>query len=324
MSCSLIWRVFVPKRNIAASVRARLLNYSRASKQDFSYILLRFCLERLLYRLTLSNYADRFLLKGALLFELWFDIPHRATRDADLLGYGAANLTELEHIFKEICAIQPEVEDGVIYDTDSLSTTELRQRANYPGVRVTFNAKLDGAVSKLQVDIGFGDAVVPAPSWTMYPALLEGLTAPRIRTYSRYTVIAEKFQTLCFHGIANSRMKDYYDLWFLGHNTELAGELLCQAMQATFQRRETNFPAGIPVGLTEKFSRNEQKQVQWNAFVRRNALAELSLFEVTNFLADFLLPVARAAQEDSVFTKTWSAKGYWQAGQPVAAGEVHV
>ena len=221
--------------NVAASVRAKLLIHARNLKQDFNFVLTRYAIERLLYRIGISMHADQFLLKGALLFDLWFDIPHRPTRDADFLGFGASNLPHIEGVFREISAI--EASDGMVFQPDTVRAAEIRKDANYAGVRVTLLGLLDNARCQVQVDIGFGDAVTPAPEDAKYPVILPGFDAPRLRVYPRYTVVAEKVEALTFLGIANSRMKDYFDLWILAQRTEFNGNILCQAIRATFNRR---------------------------------------------------------------------------------------
>jgi len=193
------------ERNVAASVRARLLNRAKETRQDPNLVLTRYAIERLLYRLSISPHADQFLLKGALLFDLWFDIPHRPTRDADFLGFGSAELPVIEHMFKDICSI--ERSDGVVFQSSSVHATEIRKDANYTGVRVTLIGKIDSARSQIQIDIGFGDVVIPGAEQVEYPVMLQEFEAPKLRAYPRYTVVAEKFEALASLGIANSRMK---------------------------------------------------------------------------------------------------------------------
>lgn len=295
--------------NIAASVRARLLNLARESRQDFNLVLTRFCLERLLYRISISKYADQFLLKGAMLFDLWFDIPHRPTRDVDFLGFGSSELSDIENTFRDICRI--EIPDGATFQPDSVEAVKIRNEANYPGVRVTLYATIDGARSHIQADIGFGDAVLPDPEFAPYPVILDGFEAPKLRVYPHYTVVAEKFETLSSLGIANSRMKDYFDLWVIAHRSKFDGDLLQQSIRATFSRRKTTLPDESPVGLTETFAHDDQKQKQWKAFLGKNGLEPVPLEEVVSFLAGFLMPVARAAYNDDPFTYHWPAGGPW-------------
>ncbi|MCP5207937.1 MAG: nucleotidyl transferase AbiEii/AbiGii toxin family protein [Hahellaceae bacterium] len=248
-------------RNLAASVRAKLLNRARDSKQDFNLVLTRFALERLLYRMSISSHHNAFLLKGALLFDLWFDIPYRPTRDADFLSFGSAELPHLQSVFKEICEIA--VDDGILFQSDTVSAAEIRKDSNYAGVRVTLLGVLDGARCHVQVDIGFGDAVTPSPESVEYPVILPDFEAPKLRVYPRYTVVAEKFHALVTLGIANNRMKDYFDLWVLSEHAEFDGQTLRQAMEATFERRKTPIPEQIPFGLPAGFTEDTQKQTHY-------------------------------------------------------------
>lgn len=303
------------QRNIAASVRARLLNRARETRQDFNLVLTRYALERLLYRLSVSPHADQFLLKGALLFDLWFDIPHRPTRDADFLGLGPAELPHLEGVFKEICAI--DTGDGVTLRPDTVQATEIRKEANYAGVRVTLLGLIDGARCPIQVDIGFGDAVTPGPEDVQYPVMLPEFDAPKLRVYPRYTVVAEKLEAMVSLGIANSRMKDYFDLWILSRYTDFNGDTLRRAIRATFDRRKTA-PAGeSPFGLSDAFAQDAQKQTQWQAFLGKNKIEALALNEIIAALVAFMLPVIKAANANAVFSARWQAGGPWS---PADAG----
>ncbi len=299
------------QRNVAASVRTRLLSRARESKQDFSLVLTRYAIERLLYRISVSNHADQFLLKGALLFDLWFDIPHRPTRDADFLGFGSAELPHIEGVFREICAI--ETHDGVAFQPDTVRAAEIRKDANYAGVRVMLLGVIDGARCQIQIDIGFGDAVTPGPDDVEYPVMLAEFAAPKLRVYPRYTVVAEKFEALSKLGIANSRMKDYFDLWVLARHTDFAGDILRQAVQATFERRKTVLTGQPPFGLTDAFAQDAQKQMQWQAFLKKNRLEALALTDVIAALATFMLPVIEAASANTALTARWQAGGPWSS-----------
>ncbi|MBF0108701.1 MAG: nucleotidyl transferase AbiEii/AbiGii toxin family protein [Magnetococcales bacterium] len=300
--------------NVAASIRARLLNHARGAKQDFNFVLTRYAIERLLYRISISRHSAQFLLKGALLFDLWFDIPLRPTRDADLLGFGPSDLPEMEAVFREICTI--EISDGMAFQPDTVRAAEIRKDANYAGVRVTLLGLLENARCQIQVDIGFGDAVTPAPENVEYPVILSGFGAPRLRAYPRYTVVAEKAEALTSLGIANSRMKDFFDLWVLARHTEFDGEILRQAIRATFDRRGTVLSAQPPFGLTQVFAQDQQKQLQWKAFLRRNGLEDMPFDDVVSSLADFLMPVIQAATAGDVFSSQWEPGGPWSPPPP--------
>jgi hypothetical protein len=274
------------KVNLGASVRARLLNRAKAKKTEFGLLLTRFALERLLYRLSISRHREQFLLKGALLFDLWFDVPHRPTRDADFLAFGSPDLSVMAAIFREICALV--VEDGIVFDPTSVKAQEIRKEANYAGIRITLVGSLDGARCPLQADIGFGDAVTPAPEETDYPVLLNDLPAPRLRVYPRYTVIAEKLHAVASLGIANSRMKDFFDLWVLTQHSKLDATILRRAISATFARRGTALPTNTPIGLSDEFATDDAKQIQWRAFIGRNELTAPELQVIVQHLRQFL------------------------------------
>lgn len=281
-------------RNIGASVRARLLNLSKANGQSFDLVLTRFALERLLFRLSQSPHADRFVLKGAMLMMSWFDDPHRGTRDLDLLGFGDPSEDAMLATFRDI--LSQEVEDGVVFDPDTLRVDRIREELDYGGLRLRAIASVGGARINLTIDIGFGDALEPGAEVVDYPVMLD-LPAPRLRAYARETVIAEKFQAMVALGRANSRMKDFYDIWVLSRSFTFDDDRLAQAIAATFARRETAIPTVLPDALTPAFAADEQKQRQWRAFIEDVSAAPGPLSLVAEDLADFLMPHVRRASE---------------------------
>jgi predicted nucleotidyltransferase component of viral defense system len=265
-------------KNIGASVRARLLNRALADKVDFNLLLTRYALERLLYRLSVSAWSNEFLLKGALLFDLWFDQPQRPTRDIDLLGFGPAGLEHLTTVFQEICGQAGA--DGIEFDPASVRAAEIRKDANYEGLRITLLGTLDGAGCAIQVDVGYGDAVTPAADSVLFPVVLEDMPRPTLRAYPVYTVVAEKYQAIVNLGIANTRMKDYFDLWILARHATIDRTILNQAIQATFERRGTPIPTDMLLGLSAVFAADPAKQQQWKAFLSKNKLKAPELLEV--------------------------------------------
>lgn len=295
--------------NIGASVRDRLLAKARTEKLDFNLLLTRYTLERILYRLSISQQRDQFLLKGALLFDLWFDVPHRPTRDADLLGFGSAEIPLLEETFREICRI--DVSDGMVFLPDTVKGAEIRKEANYAGVRITLMGMLDSARCPVQIDVGYGDAVVPGPDDVRYPTLLTDMPEPQLRAYPRYTVVAEKLEALASLGMLNSRLKDYFDLWILVRQSDFEGQLLTLAVAATFDRRGTEVPQGVPMGLSDEFIEDDQKQKQWQAFLRKNALVAMPLAAIVNDLRRFLLPVLASASGAETLDQGWQAGDRW-------------
>jgi predicted nucleotidyltransferase component of viral defense system len=301
------------QRNIAASVRQRLLNASRARREDFQVTLTRYALERLLYRLSKSAHRDQFVIKGAMLFSVWNEVPHRPTRDLDLLSFGTSDISRLEGVFRDI--VNTEVEpDGLEFFAESVRGGRIKEDQEYEGVRLSIQARLEQARLSLQIDIGFGDAVTPAPEEIEYPTLLADSPAPRLRAYSRYSVVAEKFQAMVMLGMANTRMKDFFDIWTLARSFDFDGHVLCQAMKMTFERRETEVPSTAPLALTPEFYEDQTKQSQWNAFLKRSQLATQStttLDEVAAVLRDFLLPPASALIEGKSFDAHWTHAEGW-------------
>lgn len=273
-------------KNTAASIRARLLNKAKRDALDFQFVLTKYALERFLYRLSISPKKDHFLLKGALLFDLWYDVPLRPTRDIDLLGFGTSEIPYLIECFQSICAM--DVDDGIVFDDKSVKASEIRKDANYSGIRLTLTGLVDGARCPVQIDIGFGDPVTPAPESAVYPTMFEDMAAPQLHVYPTYTVIAEKLEAIISLGMANSRMKDYFDLWVILRNAMHDSMILATALSATTHRRGTTIPQNIPIGLTERFGTDQQKVAQWNAFVNRNKLTAESLPETVKYISNKL------------------------------------
>ncbi|MEO6750808.1 MAG: nucleotidyl transferase AbiEii/AbiGii toxin family protein [Opitutus sp.] len=280
-------------KNIAASVKARLQNVAGKRGEDFNLLLLRYGIERLLFRLSQSSYADRFLLKGAMLFVVWDETTHRPTRDLDLLGFGPGEKADLTRVFQEVVAI-PVVDDGIVFDPKSVQADEIREDNAYGGVRVRLMGKLGTAEIPVQIDVGIGDAVTPAPETATFPALLD-FPAPRVRMYPIYTVVAEKFEAMVKLGIANTRMKDFHDVWFLAHRFEFDGPTLRKAIEATFARRQTKLSQS-PEAFTDAFANDPTKQAQWAAFLRRNGLSGITdqFSEVVAVIRKFIEPVLRS------------------------------
>jgi len=303
-------------KNTAASVRNRLLKLARQRGEDFQLILTRYGLERLLYRLGQSEYRDRFILKGAMLFALWDDQAHRPTRDVDFLGFGDSGEEIIQDVFRTLCNA-PVDDDGLVFRADSVRVEPIRDVTEYGGIRVTLVAELAGARIPIQADIGFGDAVTPEPVHVVYPTLL-GHPAPYLRAYPRETVIAEKYQALVNLGMANSRMKDFYDLWVMAHRFDFDGAMLSEAVNNTFSRRETPLPEQTPSGLSAEFYGDDQKNRQWDAFLRKGMLLStstpLSLEEACQLLELFLMPPTTALKNGCAFTEQWRPGGPWKAG----------
>lgn len=280
-------------RNVGASVRQRLLNLAHARGQPMELLLTRYALERLLHRLSLSPHRERFVLKGAMLLATWFDEPHRATRDVDLLGFGDAAEDALLRTFREIMAV--ELDDGVTFDLKGLRIEAIREEVEYGGSRLRTTAALAGARIPIAVDIGFGDAVEPGVEDIDLPVLLD-MPSPHLRAYPPETVIAEKFHAMVVLGRANSRMKDYFDVWMLTGAFEIDPERLRRAVVATFARRNTSIPAEVPDGLSDSFAADPGKQRQWDAFARNLSGAAPRLAAIVSDLRERLLPTESSSR----------------------------
>ena len=283
-----------PPRDMAASVRGRLQNLSQKKDCPFDLLLTHYAIERLLYRLSESDHADRFVLKGGMLLMTWFGNPVRVTRDLDLLGYGDLNPEEVKKIFEDI--LGRDYPDGVRFDHENIRIARIRQANEHGGARMRATAFIGTARIAVNVDIGMGDAAVPEPRWRDYPVLLDNLPAPRLRCYAPETVIAEKFHAIVELGTGNSRLKDFYDLWVLDELFEFDRSLLAKAVSATFARRRTPIPDEVPRGLSDAFAQDPVKQAEWNEFRRTLSPDPGPLAGVIEMVRAFAMPVADAAR----------------------------
>jgi len=300
-----------PTTNLAHSVRQRLLNEAKRTGRLYNELEQYFSMERFLYRLSRSPHADKFVLKGALLFTAWRVDRFRPTRDIDLLGQLSNAEDAVAQVFRDVCG-QAVPDDGLLFDPASIATTHITEDADYEGVRVTLKGTLGTSRISIQIDIGFSDVVVPSPEETEYPTILS-FPAPRLKVYSRETVIAEKLQAMVSLGEGNSRMKDFADLWFLSHHFDFDGQVLARAISETFLNRRTQLQAE-PTALTPAFALIDAKQAQWNAFLRQSSPEGIpaSLAEAIDQTASFLLPVLEALATGRSFSQAWDAPGPWQ------------
>lgn len=296
--------------NIVASVRQKLLNIIRETGDDPNYIWTRFAMERLIYRISVSEYSANLILKGALLFLLWRNQTYRPTLDADFSGLIDDSIEITTKIFRRICHIKVEP-DGLIFDSGTVTAIPIRQDLEYHGQRVTLSAFLGKARIPLQIDIGFGDVITPKAKRSSFPTLLD-FPPPRILTCPKETVIAEKLQAMIMLGIANSRMKDFYDIFVLEKDFAFLGNTLVQAIKATFNRRKTEIPTDIPLALSEEFAHDRVKTAQWNAFLQKNGLTDVPEFpEILAKLRNFLMPILRAAADIQIKLGKWNPGGPW-------------
>ena len=280
---------------LARSVQVRLARHAKTIGVDPNLVLTRYAVERFLYRLSRSPYAERFVLKGALLLLVWLGEALRPTRDADLLGFGDLSEASLAEIFRDVCGVQVDA-DGMTYLSDTVRVEPIRAEDDYGGQRVTLQARMGAARLSVQVDIGIGDVVTPAPEWLEYPSLLD-LPRPRLRAYPRETVIAEKLHAMEYLGLRNSRMKDYFDIYALLREGKTDVTWLAGAIAATFARRQTALPERMPQGLSDEFAGDTAKQTQWKQFLAKNRLEAPALGQIVSDIRDLIAEPLRLARQ---------------------------
>ena len=301
------------KKNVVASVLARLRNVAREGGHSFNDVLQSYVIERFLARLTQLPEADTVLLKGALMLRVWGVPRARPTMDIDVLRRGAADRDALAAIVRK-CASMIDESDGVTFDADDMSIDTIHEAGGYIGTRIRVPARLENVRQVVQIDFGVGDAVYPSPVVIEYPVLLGG--APlKLRAYPVQAVIAEKFQAIVHLDLSNSRMKDFYDIWIVSRTLQFGGQELSKSIQSTFERRETPIPTTPPAALTERFFDDPTHIRQWDAFVTR--IDELSLKEklptVIRAITDFVMPPTIAAAQRKPLQLRWTPKGGWSS-----------
>lgn len=297
-------------RNMPASVHARLLSRSRESGRPFQEMLEYYAMERFLCRLAASQYARRFILKGGLMLPIWRAAISRPTRDIDLLGHSGNEVEAIVAVIQDLCG-QPVDDDGLVFDPASCRGEMINPEKEYTGVRVRFTAYLDRARIPMQVDVGFGDVVVPRAVEVEYPTML-GHTAPRILVYTRESVIAEKLEAMVKRGEGNSRTKDFLDIWLLSRQYEFLGETLGLAVQMTFRNRGTPIRSD-PVCLTQTFAEDGGRQEAWRALLETSRIPDVPdvFAEIVQGIATFASPVLETAGASQPFTDVWAPPGPW-------------
>lgn len=297
-------------KDIAASVRQRLLNVAKASGRPVQEVLQYYAMERLLYRLAQSPYANHFVLKGALMFPAWRAPASRPTKDIDLLGHIENSTSVLAAAIRDVCGQAVEA-DGLVFDPASVAAVVIKEDADYEGVRVTFRGWLENVRIAMQIDVGFGDVMYPGPEVTDYPTIL-GHSAPRLRGYARETAVAEKFEAMVKLGLLNSRMKDFYDIWLLSRQFDFDGTKLVSAIEKTFACRGTTV-IPQPTAFSPEFATDPTKMMQWQAFVRKSRLSDApaELAAVIDAVAVFLATPAAAASSGRFLGQIWRAPGPW-------------
>lgn len=295
-------------KNVAASVRQRLLNRARADKRPFNELLQYYAMERFLYRLSLSKHAERFILKGALMLSAWGSPEIRPTMDIDMLGRTENDVPGIVAQIQDVLAVDVEP-DGLIFDANAIKAERITEDADYEGIRTRFRGELDAARITMQIDIGFGDVLYPGPEESDLPTILDS-PAPRLLCYSRESTIAEKFEAMVKLGVLNSRMKDFYDIWLLSRQFDFDGDDLTESLRLTFERRETRLTDDIEA-FKESFI--DEKQVQWAAFRKRleQDYIPTSFRDIVLSVEKFLAPISRAVVAKSPRSKKWVAPGPW-------------
>ncbi len=297
-------------KDLAASVHARLANRAREMARPFQELLEYYGMERFLYRLSRSAHGKHFVLKGALMLRVWDAPIARPTRDIDLLGRLNNAPDNLARVVREVCDVDV-ADDGLVFKSSTVEAVRIKEDADYEGVRIRLQGLLGKARVPMQIDVGFGDVVVPAPADISYPTLLD-FPAPKLKGYPRESVVAEKFEAMVKLGSLNSRMKDFYDVWLMSRRFDFDGVSLAAAVKATFEHRKTPLEPQ-PIALTPEFSESTAPAGLWTAFVRRGRFTAVPdrFAEVVSALADFLSPVARSARAGETFHKAWKPSGPW-------------
>ena len=300
------------RRNVGASIRARLMNRSRETSEDFQFLLERYTRERFLYRLGESQHRERYVLKGAMLLALWDEAVYRPTRDLDFTGYGSSLANDVRSAIRDICET-PVADDGIVFDSGDIVIEPSRDHEEYDGLRALFWAKISSARIRMRIDIGFGNAIQPPPTDAHYPTLLDA-PHPQIRVYPREAVVAEKLHAMVVIGERNSRYKDFYDLHALAQHFAFEGDNLVRAIGATFEKRRTTISQTLPVALTPQFYDDDNRAEQWRTYLERNELPGTSsdFGIVGERLLSFLGEPWDAMARGSRFTGSWSAGGPWQ------------
>lgn len=285
-------------KNIAHSMKARLLNLSDHDNKRYQQLLVRYMQERFLYRLSISRFSNNFILKGGALLYAYDEFLPRPTLDVDFMGIRISNDKEaIINAFKEIVGCDNSAEDGIRFMPESVSASDIAVERKYPGVRITVIAFLDTVRKELTFDIGFGDVIIPNPVSMEYPTIIDDMESPKLNAYSLETVVAEKFQTMVEKSVFNSRMKDFYDLYRIITVHKFDDEILLTAIKATFENRHTDFSNGRIV-FTHEFATDETLEKRWKAFCNKTKIENpLSFQETMKIITDFIKPYWEKLQQ---------------------------
>lgn len=277
-------------KDYGKSIRTKLLNVAKKEDVFYQTILTRYFQERLLYRVSQTKYRNNFYLKGGALMYAYEQFAARPTLDIDFLGKNISNEgPAIVAAFKEICSV-PYDEDGVVFDTNNITSQNITEFKDYHGIRLSIPVKMDTIAQVMTMDIGFGDVITPQPVELDYPVLLDYLPGVNIMAYSLETVIAEKMHAIVDLADQSSRMKDYYDLYNILSKEQYDSVTLQEAVERTFANRHTSYDANN-LFFNKDFSNNQQMQVRWQAFMRKITKSdEMSFSDIVSFLQEKLRP----------------------------------
>ena len=299
-------------KNMQASIWGRLQNKAKETNRPFSEVLQYYGMERFLYRFSLSGYADRFILKGALMFTVWEVPERRTTLDMDFSAKYDNKVTSIEKVVKEICKVQV-IPDGLLFDPKTVKGQRIKEAADYEGVRVKFRGFLKRARIPMQLDVAFGDIIYPRSKTIDYPVILD-LPKPRLKGYPAESVISEKLEAMVKLGLLNSRMKDFYDLWLMMRRFDFDGSRLAEALKRTFNHRKTPPPQDEALFAEEIYNEESDRQTLWRAFLKKGDIkhAPGKLCITAEKIEKFLIKPLNAARKNQEFNKEWKAPGPWK------------
>lgn len=299
-------------KNIQASVRAQLQNKAEEANRPFAEVLQYYGMERFLYRFSRSKYADKFILKGALMFTVWQVPERRTTLDIDFSARLDNQLASIEKVIKDVCKV-PVVPDGLTFDPETVRGQKIKEDADYEGVRVKFRGFLERTRVSMQIDVAFDDIIYPKPKTIDYPVILD-LPKPHLKGYPAESVVSEKFEAMVKLGLLNSRMKDFYDIWLMMGQFDFNGSGLIEALKGTFSHRETPLPEHEPLFAEEIYDKESDRQALWNTFLKRgdikHAPKELSI--AAKAIEGFLVEPLNALSKGRKFNRKWKAPGLWK------------
>lgn len=299
-------------KNLQASIRARLQSKAKETNRSFSEILQYYGMERFLYRFSRSKYADKFILKGALMFTVWQIPERRTTLDIDFLAYYDNQIASIEKVVKDVCEITVEP-DGLIFDSETVKGQTIKEDADYEGVRVKFIGFLERSRIPMQIDVGFGDVIYPKPNVIDYPVILD-FPKPHLKGYPAESIVSEKFESMVKLALLNSRMKDFYDIWLMMRQFNFNGAQLAEALRKTFEHRKTSFPQDRPLFAEEIYDEKSDRQTLWKAFLKKGDIKHTpeKLSAIAREIEEFLIRPLDAIKKDRKFNKIWKASGPWK------------